>query len=256
MQTSYNDFAGEIIHESYRTGKPRKPNRNNPITQGKNKLMREMKQQAKAEGRDVPDVAMDHVLGNQGALQKYVISKGETPDTNPVGLSVQAFSLRKNEIENFADAMGCSHDDAEAYLEEAESKAMEISSPEADSFLGEIFGAIGQVAAKGAKKIADKKKAQGKKAGFWDFIASLDESDNSTPDAKSVGAATDQAANKLLDDAANKGGIGAFLKGIVDGAKNQETKTQVNKYLPYIIIGLIAIILITVLIAKNASHRK
>jgi hypothetical protein len=244
---SYTDFLGETIAESYRTGKARKPNLNNAMSKGRSKFRMKLEKDATDQGRPIEEVALDHVTENAGQIQKYIISKGELPEEEtPQGLAFQAYRLRKKEVSDVARAIGCNYETAEAYLDEAENKAMDISSPEADSFLGEIFDAIGKVAGGGLQKLADKRVAKGKKPGAAGFFAGL-LNPNGNMQMTGQGAAenADNTGSQIRD----------ALGNIINAVKEDEKKKEIKKMLPMIILGVVALIVIVVLLTKATSKK-
>jgi hypothetical protein len=236
---AYNDFLGEVLSETYRTGKPRKANVTNEITLSKKRLQGELSKRAEEQGRDIADVSLDTVVENTGALQKYVTSRGEVPLTNPVELATQAFLLRQNEIDDYATAMQISRDEAEIYLDEAEEKAASISSPEADNFLGGLFAAVGNVAGAGLKKINDKRAEKGKKPGVLGFLGNLFPAQNS--------------GVELPENTATKDDLKLMAGSIFEQVKANEKAKEIKKMLPLIIIGVVVLVVAVVLITKKTS---
>lgn len=243
---SYNDFLGELIQEETRTGKRRRPDKENPITKGREQLRKQIVSQAQELGKDPADVALEYVAENSGTLQRYVTTRGEQPFSNPSELALQAFLLRQNEINDVAKTLGTSFAEAEIYLDENESKAVEINSSDADNFLGAIAEAIGSVAAKGVKKIQDKRTAAGKKPSkFWNTLADIT---GANKPQMALVEGENETGGKGLD------GLKIFAKDVLDGIKQTEKKKEINKMLPYIIIGVIVLILTVVLITRNAKN--
>jgi hypothetical protein len=235
------DFLGETIAESYRTGKMRNPNRNNKLSKSRSKFRMKMEKEAASRGKDVEEVALGYIEQNAGQIQKYILSKGELPqDENPAALAVQAYELRSQEVNDIAQAMDCDYDTAEAYLDEAENKAMELNSPEADSFIGELFEAVGNIAGKAAAKGAQKRKKEGKKPGVAGFFAELlsPGSTESVEDWENE----NQKLNLKLE-----------AQNLFNKIKENEKKKEIKKMLPMIIIGVVVLIVIVVLITKKTS---
>lgn len=237
----YNQFLGETLAEQVRIGKTKTPNELNPITVRKKQLLKQIESQSRELGRPKYDIALDYVISNTGDIQKYVLSKNEQPLSNPAELSMQAYLLRKKEVERVAKTMGVSFKEAETYLEQSESNTANLNSAEADNFLGAIFGAIGNVVEGIADKQVAKRTASGKKPGFWGTVSKLAGGGN---------------ANTAINTTGADGGNLKFLaQDVLDAIKKAETKKQVNKYLPMIIIGVIVLILLTILITKGASKK-
>lgn len=230
----YQDFLGEAISENYRTGKLKKPNKNNKIFKARSAFQTKLKKDAEQQNRPIESVALDYVQANSGQLQKYIMSKGELPmDENPENLAVQAWNLRKVEVENIANALGSDFQTAEAYLDDAENRAMEINSPDSDSFIGEIIDIIGKAASPALKKAAEKRQAAGKKPGFAGTLAGI------------FGNPVDELKPESQDP--------KVLSQIYEGIVAQQKKEEIKKMLPTIIIGVVALIIVVVLITRKAS---
>ncbi|HEX7904825.1 MAG TPA: hypothetical protein VF487_13195 [Chitinophagaceae bacterium] len=236
----YNDFLGEIIAEETRVGKRRKPNNNNPVTKNRKRIDRIIESQSRELGKPISEVGLEYVKQNIGDIQRYVSTKGEQPMDNPIDLSVQAFLLRDKEAAQTAKILGCTKDEANVYLDEAEAHASEMNSSDADNFIGSIFGALGNVAQKAAGKIADKRKAAGKKAGFWETLAGGDSS-------VVTDTAPAESGKNFLE------GLKVTAREVLDDIKATEKKKEIKKMLPILVGSIVVLILITVLITKNAS---
>jgi hypothetical protein len=70
--SSYMDFLGETIAESYRTGKAKKPNRNNKLTKSRSKFKMKMQDEATSQGKDVLDIALGYVEQNAGQFKNIL----------------------------------------------------------------------------------------------------------------------------------------------------------------------------------------
>lgn len=236
----YNDFINQVVAKQTESGETPAPNVNNAITQNRKRLRNKLEAMAVELDKDPADVALDFVNQNAGTLQRYVTVNGERPLENPVELATQAFLLRNKDIETVQNIIGCSREDAEIYLDESEAKAIEQNDSDADNFLGEIFEAVGRVAGKGLQKVAAKREAAGKKPGVFGFLAKL-----TAP--KDVVAQADVAAENGLDK------FKILAGDVLNDIKAAEKKKEINKLLPFIIIGVIILILTVVLITKNAT---
>jgi hypothetical protein len=238
----YNDFINEIVAKQTESGKTPRPNDNNAISSNRRRLRNKIEATAAELDKDPADVALDYVNQNIGTLQRYVTTSGEQPLQNPAELATQAYLLRQKDIETVQNIIGCNRQDAETYLDESEAKAIEMNDSDADNFLGEIFEAVGRVAGKGLQKIADKREAAGKKPGVFGFLAKL------TAPNPNVLTTQQEGGNGL-----NLGGIGVAAKDVLESIKDAEKKKEINKLLPFIIIGVIVLILTVVLITRNAT---
>lgn len=240
ISTMYNDFINEVVaKQSQGEGTP-KPNHNNPISKNRRRLRNKIDAMSAELDKDPADVALEYVNQNVGTLQRYVTVGGEKPLDNPAELATQAFIMRQRDIDTVQNIIGCNRADAEIYLDESESKAIELNDPDADNFLGEIFEAVGRVAGKGLSKIADQRAAQGKKPGVFGFLADL-----TKPKPESVLSPAQQDGN----------GIGILAKDVLESIKNAEKKKEINKLLPFVIIGVIVLILTVVLITRASTKK-
>lgn len=243
MSQPYNDFLSELLSQSYSpSGIAKEPDETNDITASRYNLQNELQKMSEDGESPLHEVARGFANRNKANIQRYVATKGEIPSENIDELCMQAHRLRKHEINQFAEILGTSPENAEIYLEDSESRAKNISSPEADSFLGEIFGAIEQAVKPALDKAAAKRAQKGKKPGILGYLDTVVNQNKNVNDiAYDAGAAGSNIGNSL------KGVLGDVYQGIVD----QEKKRQINKMLPVIIIALVVIILVTVLIARK-----
>lgn len=244
----YTDFLASDLQNEIATGYRRKADPSNPITKRKNQLKQSIKNRANTESRDIADVSLDVVQENVGDLQRYVISKGEKPMQNAVDLCLQVALLRQQDIDKIAQTMNVSHSEAEIFLEESESDAARKGTAEADSFIGEVIGAVGNVANRAVSKIVEKKKAQGKPAKFWNTLLDI-----------TGGMASSGMPQLVQQEQPNKGGflneVKIFGQDVIDAIRKSETKKAVNQSLPLIIGGVLVLILITVLITSSYARR-
>ena len=231
----------EIMSEQNRTGRRKRPNPNNDVTLRRKRLEREIKRKCEINNFDESDVALDYVNKNINQLNGYVMSKGEQPMQNPVALSVQVMALREKEIEDLKRTLGIDRSEAMLYLDDEE--AASYSMGQGDNFIGGLLSAIGSVASKGINKIKAKRQAAGKPTKFWDFLS------------KHIGG---QAEMQTVQ-AEGKNGVGNDIKilanDVFNSIRDAEKKKEINKILPFAIVGVIVLILVTVLITKNASKR-
>lgn len=237
-------FISETLSEKIRTGKGRKPDYKNPVTIAKHKLQKRIFEQSESSDRPIEDISLDYVKANLPDLKRYVASRGEQPLVNPVELSVQVAALREKEISDVMNAIGCSRQDAETFIDESEAERIKINSPEADNFIGTIISAIGNVANKGIEKIAANRKAKGKPTKFWDFLS------------KNTKPKTDSGQTYGTDQPKFGEGIKIFAKDVLNDIRDNERNKEIKKALPLIIGGLAAVILITVLITSRAAKSK
>lgn len=248
--SSYNDFLGEAIAETYRTNRLKKPKTTGKLHKAKKALDVSIQKESEATGKPVEDIAMGYVDRNSGIIQKYILSRGEIPvENDTAGLANQAYSLRQKEISDVANALGSDEATAEAYMDEAENNAVEINSAEADSFLGPLFAAIGKaVKGTGQPQIDPATGLPKQKGSFWRTLGSIGSLLGSPPQYGMQAGV--YGGNNLLNSIANGQG-GGLLQGAFNGVVAQQRRQQINRMLPGIIIGVIALVVIVVLIAKK-----
>lgn len=240
----FNDFLGEVIAESTRNGQVRKPNQNNPVTKARKKLERSIKNQARELGKNENEVALEYVNQNIGDVQRFVATKGEQPLTNPAELATQAYILKQKEVAETCRILGCSKEEAQTFLEEAEANAANVNSSEADNFIGPLLAALAPVAQTGAQKIAEDRKAKGKKGGIWDILAA-----GSPAMGMTQPIVPTDSGNGIF------GGVKVFAQDVIDKIKETEKKKEIKKMLPIIIGAALALILLTALITRNVKSK-
>jgi hypothetical protein len=214
------------LRRSMAEGKNPAPDTNNPVYKRRVDLDRKVKSIAEQTGQPIEEIALELVKQNLPDVQRYVISKGEAPLSNPVELSLQAFLLRQQEIRDLVNTTGASPEAAEVYLTE-----IEAGSKAPDNFIGSIIGAIGAVAGKGVQAMQASRKKKGKPTKFWDTLSEIFKPGDSDIDLTK--------------------GVGVAAKDVLDDIANRERKAQIQKMLPLIILGVIAIIVITIIATKK-----
>jgi len=219
-------------------GQYKGPDYNNPVTKRRYQVRKMIAAAADNFDANPEEVALKIVEANKPRIERYVINRGEQPLQNSAELALQAFVLRQNEVDEMQKVLGCNREDCETFLEQNESEAHEINSADADNFIGGIVDAIGKVAARGIEKVRAKRKEKGKPTKFWDGLSKLTNS---------------EAAAKGEEGATMGNKVGIFARDVIDAIKRDEKKKEINKMLPYFIGGAILLILITVLISKNAG---
>jgi hypothetical protein len=249
MQTNYGEFMSQYIMDSF-AGEVMQPDRRNKVTLKRAKW-------AKAIGND-PNKGLAVVKRNIPRIDKYILSKGETPLTDLVGKSVQAFTLKKKEIDDVSRSLDIPESEAQIFLDEAESKGIDINHPDADNFLGEIFSAIAPVAQKGIDKIAAKRAAKGKPAGIFGTLASggtgaynqirgLTPAQLAAMNTETENPDTPGQKKNFLSD------IKLFGKDIIDKVGDAERKKQVQKMIPLFIIGALLLFLVIFFAVKSGK---
>lgn len=190
---------------------------------------------AKRDQKPKEQVALEYLQqpAQMERMSAYVTEKGGAPLANPAELATQAYMYRQEDVQDIAEQLDFDEEDAEYILEEAEEEIAESFSGAADSFIGEILSAITPVAQRGIAKIAEKKQAKGKNGLFAKAIKGLNKTVNpgGTPDKETP-------------------------EQIIDRIKENEKKKEIQKMLPMIIGGVLALIVIVVLITRYASKSK
>jgi hypothetical protein len=258
-----NEYLSELISQSYRTGRVRKPNRNNPVTIKRLQINKQLANDAEnfSGGETVKQLIAD----NAPIINKYIVSKGETPRANLEDAALQAYLLRKKEEVELSQTLGVPLQDAAVYIDESEAYQSSVNSSEADYFLGGLVDALGQAVHSKLQKAADKRTEKKGKAGFLGFLA------NATAPRQSVQDIEQDIKDKAVNagsaaiDAVSKGGTGNggfldqlkdFGKYVIGGIKDDQKKKEINKMLPTFIIGAVILIVLTVLITSYAVKRK
>lgn len=219
-------------------GRYKGPDYNNAVTKRRYQVRKMINDAADNFDANPDEVALKIVEANKPRIERYVINRGEQPLQNSAELALQAFVLRQQEVDEMQKVLGCDRDDCETFLEQNESEAHDINSADADNFIGGIVDAIGKVAARGIEKIRTKRKEKGKPTKFWDGLSKLTGSEAAVSGEQGAGLGSK---------------VGIFARDVIDAIKKDEKKKEINKMLPYFIGGAILLILITVLISKNAG---
>lgn len=210
---------------------------NNIVRKKRDAINLEIDKKAKKTGKPKEEIALQYIESNVPELETYVRKQGERPLKNPVELAVQVYKLREKQISELIQA-GYSRDAAEVYLDNQENDSVMSTSAEADSFIGSIIGAVGTVAVKGIDRIRDKRISKGKPTKVWDFLS------------KNLGGnAADE--NTPLPQQQNRSGFSVVANDLISEIERRRTKEKIKELMPYIIIGIVAIIVITLSIKKK-----
>lgn len=254
MQGNYGEFMSQYIMDSF-AGETLRANPANPVTIKRRRLH-------KILNGDVNE-ALRIVKRHIPRIDKYILSKGETPLSNLAEKSVQAYILKSKEISDVSRALGIPDSEAQIFLDQAEASGFQMNHPDTENFLGEIFAAIAPIAQKGIDKVAARRAAKGKPAGIFGALATggtkaYNTVRGMTPEQIAQQAA---AAGQASDIAQTPAGKGNILDEIKIGAKDiirsvgdQERKAQLQKMLPYFIIGA-ALLFIVVFLAARSGKR-
>jgi hypothetical protein len=251
MQGNYGEFMSQYIMDSF-LGETMQPNRSNPVT-----LRRKLLKQQIGNN---PKAAFTIVRKNIPRLDKYIISKGERPLENVFEKSVQAYLLKNKEIADVSKTLNIQPDDAQTFLDEAEAKGHNIEHPDTDSFIGDIIGAIAQVAQPAINQIAAKRASQGLPAGIFGTLATGGTQAYNTVRGLTPQQVQNLAAGGTANDPNAKGGTKDVLstlklKGqqIIDKVGDSERQKQLGKMLPVILIAVAVVGLVIFFAAKSAK---
>jgi hypothetical protein len=83
----------------------------------------------------VDEVVKRILVASTSQLRNYVQSKGETPQSNPIALAVQAALLRADEVGTIAKAIGTTDSDSLLQIEEAEQDAINNNNADVKNIL-------------------------------------------------------------------------------------------------------------------------
>lgn len=282
----------ERVADSYRKGSKVSVDHSNPVTHRRRKLYQTIKERTGGDPSRELEYSLSIIAKERPKLEAYVLSKNEVPMDNLEDLVMQVYQLRSNEIDDAANTLDL--DDAEAgiFLESDEAETELANNPEAENFVGELFAPVG-IAAKhlsepdsldpniitgitsaiGSKfnKAALKRAAQNKPAGVAGVLTSgkksyeilrkyLQEPDNKDEkDLVLKGVITDVTQLRgygagSINDVQTTGGVKVAANDVLHQIRKNETNKAIKENLPIVIIGLVVIIVITVLIVKNAKR--
>jgi hypothetical protein len=269
----------------YRTGKKKFANPNNSITTKRKNLFEKIKSSANGNISNEILLSMNIIKPNRDKIEQYVISQGESPAENIQHLIKQAYDLRSKQVDSVAASLGISDGEAIVTIEQDEDFQRKINNYSGGGNIGELFAPIG-IAAKylshgggdnfnlssvtsvvGEKidKSALIRAAQNKKPGIigsisgkrkYEQLRSYLNSPENIKEKEAVlkGIITDVSELKNFNPLNESSGVKVLAKDVIDQLKKNEKKKELNKIIPYAIIGVIIIILISVIITKYAGN--
>lgn len=125
----------------------------------------------------VDEVIKRILINSTPVLSNYVRSKGETPNSNPLLLAVQATLLRADEVGTIAKALDTTDDDATIQIESAEQDAIDNSNADAKNIFSPDVQAAIKLSLDHIKKAHTRiKNGSGK---LQDFIAQVKKANKS-----------------------------------------------------------------------------
>lgn len=284
--------VSEKVADSFRNNKRAQANPTNTVTAKRRGLYSKIMDATGSDPEQSYKYSMDILKRQKPKLSAYVMSKNEMPVDDLDGLVMQAYKIRCNEIDSTKNILGVTDQEANIFLEDDEADMIEANSPEADNFAGELFAPIGIAAAYmegkrnpdnfvdpyvlsgaintiGSKidSAALKRAAQDKPAGVlgflsggskeYDAIRKYLQNPANIAEKNAVIAGTITSAQQLKGFGGSivpSGGVNVMAKDVIDEIARQKKREAINKALPFIIIGVIVLILVTVLIVKNAKR--
>ena len=191
----------------------------------------------------VEELALQQVKENIPQLRQYVIERGEQPENNPIALAAQVTLLHEQAIWDKVENEGIPDYEAAENQVLAEEQQKEDSG-EISQFGGYFLGSICKAGQKALAKINEKRVAKGKKqllAGKKGkaLQAKIEKHIEVEKVIERQQPQKAQKENQLKNTVA-----GAFVTGFIDDVEKEKTKAAINKYLPFIIIGAVALFLI------------
>lgn len=280
--------VSEKVADSYRTNSKPVANPNNKVTRNRRKLFATIKERT---GND-PNAELDYSLAiinrERPKIESYVINKNEVPADKLEDLVKQAYALRCVEIDSTANTLGVSENEANIFLEDDEADTEESNNYEAENFIGELFAPI-ELAVKhlnsGADNFIDpsiitgitnvagqkidsaqlRRAAQNKPSGIigmlsggkgeYELLKSYLQKEENKDEKQKVlsGIITNVSQLRGYGNIGGGKGVNIAASDVINEIAKQKRKEEINKILPYVLIGVVAIILITVYISKNAK---
>lgn len=178
---------------------------------------------------------------NKKKLQKFVVDEGGVvPSENPEELAVQFAQTRSKKIREIQEDptidAETTEEAAEVFEEQqAEDIENESYTGESDAFTEEAIGAVLGIAKGAVNKIKQNRLAKGKKfmgktKAQWDAKAGID-------------VATDGSGNVSISGLSNPSSKDP-LSGAIRDAQAGTMDTMVKKYLPFVVIGIVALVIV------------
>lgn len=286
--------VSEKVADSYRTGNKPNANPANKVTRRRRKLFDTIKERTGGDPNAELDYSLKIIQRERPKIENYIMSKNEVPMDSLEDIVNQAYQLRCKEIDDTARTLGVSEGEANIFIEDDESETEQANNYEAENFIGELFAPIeiaashlnkpegfvdpnlisGLIGTAGAKidSAAMKRAALDKKSGILGFLSGgkgeyeqlrkylQDPKNKDEKDAVLAGVIKDPSQLRGFGGLQNQntllgGKVGVFANDVIDEIARQKKREMIRKNLPFIILGIVAIILITYLIVKNAGNK-
>ena len=186
-------------------------------------------------------VALENVEANRPLIASYVANAGQVPQRNPAALALQATEVFQNNVQQRQQS-GVPDYEA-ASNAEMESTADEWHENNADEFFGAIAVSVFKAGSALVKKINQGREANGKKPLFagknWQRLAEKYNANSGVVDEALT--ANERAFLSLTAKENQKvTAVGSATDAVID----YQTKEAFKKYLPLIIIILVAVFFI------------
>jgi hypothetical protein len=186
-------------------------------------------------------IARKLINKNKKKLQKFVVNEGGVvPSENPEELAVQFAQVRSKKIKEIQEdptiEAETTEEAAEVFEEQqADDLENESYTGESDAFTEEAIGAVLGIAKGAVNKIKEKRLAKGKKfmgktKAQWDA-------------KKGIEASTDGSGNVSISGLSNPLSKDP-LSGAIRDAQAGTMDTMVKKYLPFVVIGIVALVIV------------
>lgn len=184
-------------------------------------------------------IALQVVKENLPQIQQYVIEHGEKPETNPIALAAQATVLHELKIWDKIENGGIPDYDSAENEVLAEEQAAE-NAGDVSNFFGSLLGVVFKAGNKGLDKINAKRAKAGKKAILGgEKGRKLREKLDKHIELEAI---YDRQSGKKGNGNFAKTDGGILLNSLADEVESQKTQEAIKKYLPFAVIGVIAII--------------
>lgn len=285
----------EKVADSYRQNRKPVANPGNRVTANRRKLYQQIKERTGGNSNAELDFALSIVRKRKPEIEQYILSHNEVPMDTIEQLAVQAYNIRCKEIDETMNTLQVSEPEAVIFLEEDEAETKDAFNDEEGNYVGELFAPIGIIAKQnaGADEFIDSGLVSGlinTIGGKLDAAQLKRAAQDKRPGivgALTGGKAEYEALRKYLQDPANvqikqavlngtikdvsqlpgfatgdnrgfgSPGVGLNIAGrdVIDEIARIKRREMINKALPFIIIGLVLIVFVTIYITKHANRK-
>ena len=285
----------EKVADSIRRNAKPNANPANKVTASRRKLFQNIKERTGGNVKAEMDFAISILERERPKIEKYVLSMNEVPMDNIGELATQAYNLRCREIDTVMKTINVSEPEALIFIENDESETENSFNDETNDFIGHLFAPVGIVAKNmhnendnfidpsiiggivntvggklGAAQL--KRAAENKNSGIvgfltggkneYEIIRKYLQDPANVAEKNAVLAGTIKDVSQLkgfaqLAPSINQGlGVNVAGSDVVSEIARIKRRETFNKYLPFVIIGLIVLIFATIYITKHASKNK